>query len=161
MDAVDKIISQWEKERPDLDVSAMAPVGRLSVVAHHFSRQMGKVFTRHGLNSAGFDVLATLRRSPPPHALTAGELMESMMITSGTMTNRIDQLVKAGHVVRKSDASDARRILVKLTPKGKRLIDKAVTEHVVNQATLLESLDESERETLDHLLRKLLASRSS
>ena len=158
MDAVDKIISQWQAERPDLDVTAMAPVGRLSVVAHLFSRQMDKVFAQHGLNAAGFDVLATLRRSPAPHALTAGELTGSMMITSGTTTNRIDQLAKAGLVVRKSDAADARRILVKLTPKGKRLIDKAVVEHVVNQAGLLEGLDESEREVLDKLLRKLLAS---
>ncbi len=158
MDAVDKIVSQWQAERPDLDVTAMAPVGRLSVVAHLFSRQMGKVFAQHGLNAAGFDVLATLRRSPAPHALTAGELTGSMMITSGTMTNRIDQLVKAGLVVRKSDAADARRILVKLTPKGKRLIDKAVAEHVENQTGLLEGLDASEREVLDGLLRKLLAS---
>ncbi|WP_430878001.1 MarR family winged helix-turn-helix transcriptional regulator [Granulosicoccus sp. 3-233] len=155
---MDKIISQWQTERPDLDVTAMAQVGRLSVVSHLFSRQMGKVFAHHGLNAAGFDVLATLRRSSSPHALTAGELMASMMITSGTMTNRIDQLVKAGLVMRKSDSADARRILVRLTPKGKRLIDKVVAEHVENQAGLLEALDESERELLDSLLRKLLAS---
>lgn len=158
MDPVDRIIDQWHTSRPDLDVTAMAPIGRFSRVFHHFSRRMGKTFARHGLNAAGFDVLATLRRSPPPHALSAGELMASMMITSGTMTNRIDQLVKAGYVSRKADLADARRAVVELAPKGKRLIEKAVTDHVKTQDSLLSTLTVDEREQLDSLLRKLMRS---
>lgn len=157
MDAVDRILSQWHIARPDLDVSAMGPVGRLGRLAHHFSRETGEVFARHGLNAAGFDVLATLRRSPP-HALTAGDLMTSMMITSGTMTNRIDQLAKAGLVCRTADPDDARKTVIQLTGKGFELIDKVLVDHVATQKTLVSDLTDKERETLDQLLRKLLAS---
>ena len=127
MDAVDKILAQWGEARPDLDVRAMGPVGRLARLAHHFSGEMAKTFRAHGLNAAGFDVLATLRRTPS-HALTAGELMVSMMITSGTMTNRIDQLEKAGLVCRTADPNDARKAVVKLTDQGQTLIDAALVD---------------------------------
>ena len=156
MDPVDRILEQWRQARPDLDVSAMGPVGRLSRVFHHNARRMGDTFARHGLNAAGFDVLATLRRAAPPHALSPGELMTSMMITSGTMTNRIDQLAKQGLVTRTTDPKDARRAVVKLTKKGFDLIDAAVGEHVETQKALLASLSEEEIAALDGALRKLM-----
>lgn len=157
MDAVDRILEQWCQARPDLDVSAMGPVGRLSRVFHHNARRMGERFAHHGLNAAGFDVLATLRRAGEPHALSPGELMASMMITSGTMTNRIDQLAKQGLVTRTTDPNDARRAVVKLTKKGFDLIDAAVAEHVETQKELLAALSEEEIAALDDVLRKLMA----
>lgn len=156
-DAVDRILDQWSQARPDLNVSAMGPIGRLGRLAHHFSREMGEIFALHGLNAAGFDVLATLRRSPP-HALTAGKLMTSMMITSGTMTNRVDQLAKAGLVCRTADPEDARRAVIKLTQAGFDLIDTMLADHVARQQSLMSALSNDERESLDKLLRKLLAS---
>ncbi|NIZ09790.1 MarR family winged helix-turn-helix transcriptional regulator [Pseudooceanicola sp. HF7] len=156
MDAVDQILEQWRQARPDLDVSAMGPIGRLSRVFHHHSRQMNETFARHGLNAAGFDVLATLRRAGPPFALSPGELMASMMITSGTMTNRIDQLIKQGLVTRAKDPGDARRAVVKLTKTGFDLIDQAVAAHVETQNTLLAALSDAEIAGLDEGLRKLL-----
>jgi len=156
MDPVDRILEQWRQARPDLYVSAMGPVGRLSRVFHHNARRMGETFARHGLNAAGFDVLATLRRSPPPHALSPGELMASMMITSGTMTNRIEQLAKAGFVTRTSDPKDARRAVVKLTPKGFALIEAAIADHVETQRSLLAALSGTEIAQLDAALRKLM-----
>lgn len=157
MDPVDRILDQWRQARPDLDVSAMGPVGRLSRVFHRNARRMGETFARHGLNAAGFDVLATLRRSPPPHALSPGELMNAMMITSGTMTNRIDQLAKQGLVTRTADLNDARRAVVKLTTKGFDLIDAAVAEHVEIQKALLAALTGEDIAALDGALRKLMA----
>ncbi len=157
MDAVDKILDQWRQARPDLDVSAMGPVGRLSRVFHQNAGRMGKTFARHGLNAAGFDVLATLRRSPAPYALSPGELMASMMITSGTMTNRIEQLAKQGLVTRTADPKDARRGVVKLTKKGFDVIDTAVAEHVETQKALLSGLSDNEIAALDNALRKLMA----
>jgi len=157
MDPVDRILEQWRRARPDLDVSAMGPVGRLSRLFHHNARRMGETFARHGLNAAGFDVLATLRRAGPPHALSPGELMAAMMITSGTMTNRIDQLAKQGLVTRTTDSKDARRAVVKLTQKGFDLIDAAVPEHVETQKALLTALTEEEIAAMDHALRKLVA----
>ncbi len=156
MDAVDKILDQWRETRPDLEVAAMGPVGRLSRVFHHNARLMGEIFARHGLNAAGFDVLATLRRSGPPHALSPGELMASMMITSGTTTNRIDQLVKAGLVKRTTDPKDARRAVVKLTRKGFDLIEDAIADHVERQKSLLAALSRDEIAELNTLLGKLM-----
>lgn len=156
MDAVDRILAQWRTARPDLDVQAMGPIGRLNRIANLFSRRMGKTFAGHGLNSAGFDVLATLRRSPPSHALSAGELMNSMMITSGTMTNRIEQLAKAGLISRSADPDDARRAVVKLTKQGFDLIDVAIADHVETLKTLLSGLSAEEVDQLDRLLRKLM-----
>ncbi|MFV2052353.1 MarR family winged helix-turn-helix transcriptional regulator [Aliiroseovarius sp. YM-037] len=156
MDAVDKILVQWQQARPDLDVTAMGPVGRLSRVFHHNARRMGETFGKYGLNAAGFDVLATLRRSDPPHALSPGDLMASMMITSGTMTNRIEQLAKAGLVKRTTDPKDARRAVVELTVKGFELIEAAIADHVVRQKLLLSVLSEGEIEQLDSALRKLM-----
>lgn len=155
MDSVDQILGQWAAARPDLDVKSMGPVGRLKRVEQQFSREMGKTFDAHGLNAAGFDVLATLRRTPP-HSLSAGDLMGSMMVTSGTMTNRIDQMEKAGLVARSSDPTDARKAVVKLTERGRNVIDKALADHVETQNALLEGLDAEEVDMLDQLLRKLL-----
>lgn len=160
MDAVDKILAQWGEARPDLDVRAMGPVGRLARLAHHFSGEMAKTFRAHGLNAAGFDVLATLRRTPR-HALTAGELMASMMITSGTMTNRIDQLEKAGLVCRTADPNDARKAVVKLTDQGQTLIDAALVDHVETQKQLMARLTGDEIETLNQTLSKLLVSQQT
>tara|TARA_R110002074_G_scaffold110849_4_gene238420 strand:- start:268 stop:759 length:492 start_codon:yes stop_codon:yes gene_type:complete len=156
MDEVDRILAQWLVARPDLDVWAMGPLGRLNRIAHSCLRRMGKTFSRHGLNAAGFDLLATLRRSPPPHALSAGKLMTSMMITSGTMTNRIEQLAKAGLLTRTTDPEDARRAVVKLTQQGFDLIEVAIADHVETQTKLLASLSDEEIATLDALLRKLM-----
>lgn len=156
MDAVDQILAQWNAARPDLNVRAMGPLGRFKRVAQIFNREMSVTFEKYGLNAAGFDVLATLRRTPP-HALSAGELMSSMMITSGTMTNRIDQLAKSGLVRRTADPKDARKAVVQLTEAGRSLIDQAVSEHVKTQAGLLARLEEEEISTLDQILRKLLS----
>ena len=158
MDAVDLILAQWARERPDLDVRAMASVGRLSRIAKHCSDRMGETFARYGLNGAGFDVLATLRRSGPPHALSAGELMSSMMITSGTMTNRIDRLVKLGLVARSADPHDARKAVVRLTREGFDHIEKAVEAHAKTQQALLAGLTNEEKKALDRLLGKWMAS---
>lgn len=117
---------------------------------------MAETFTQHGLSAAGFDVLATLRRSPS-HTLSPGELMATMMITSGTMTHRIDQLVRAGLITRTSDPQDARRALIALTDDGFARIDAAIADHVETQKALLQNLTHQEVSRLDSLLRKLMA----
>lgn len=152
MDAVDQILRQWGEARPDLDVAPMGIVGRMGRISRYMSRAMEETFAAHGLNGAGFDVLATLRRSPPPHALSPGDLIVQLMITSGTMTNRIDQLAKAGLVTRSANPIDARGAIVGLTDKGFAVIDAAVTDHVATQAQLLAVLSPSEAAALDRLL---------
>ena len=157
LDGIDRIVAQWNRERPDLDVGPMALIGRLGRLREHISRKQEKVFAAFGLNSAGFDVLATLRRHGAPHALSPGALMDSMMITSGTVTNRIDQLEKAGLVSRETNPEDRRGMIVKLTPEGLKLINAAVAAHVENQHRLVSHLSAEERVALDGLLSSFLA----
>jgi len=157
MDRIDKILEQWRRERPDLDTTAMGLFGRMRNLTLHLSREMEKTFARFDLNSANFDMLATLRRSGEPYALSPSDLMDTMMVTSGTMTNRIDQLEKAGLVARSPNPDDGRSFLISLTPKGFALIDAAVTAHVETQTRLVSTLSDHERTALDGLLRNYLA----
>jgi DNA-binding MarR family transcriptional regulator len=130
----------------------------LSRATKHLHAVTEKTFAVYGLNMAGFDVLSALRRSGPPYALSAGDLLASMMITSGTMTNRIDQLEKAGLVRRMADPGDARKAIVRLTPKGMKRIDQAIVDHAATQRQLLMGLTPEEVGQLDGLLRKLTQS---
>lgn len=157
MDRVDKIVAQWSRERPDLNTVPMGLIGRLRRVTHHILREMEKTFAEHGLNDGSFDVLATLRRSGPPYALSPGDLLATMMITSGTMTNRIDQLVKAGLVKRSANPGDGRSVIISLTDKGFRVIDAAVTAHVQTQTRLTAALSKQEKAALNALLKSYLA----
>jgi DNA-binding MarR family transcriptional regulator len=156
MDRVERIVGQWQKERPDLDTGPMALLGRLRRVAEHASRCMEKTFARHGLNGATFDVLASLRRCGPPYALSPGELLATMMITSGTMTNRIDQLEKAGLVRRTHNPDDRRSVIISLTDEGFAVVDAAVTEHVATQQSLVAGLSKEDMAALDGLLGRYL-----
>lgn len=156
MDHVDRILAQWNRERPDLDVEPMGLLGRLARLRTHLAREIDKTLAGHGLNSASFDVLATLRRSGPPYQLSPGDLIATTMVSSGTMTNRLDQLEKAGLIERSHNPDDRRSVIIALTPKGSALVDEAVTSHVANQHRLLENLSADERAALDGLLRKFL-----
>jgi len=158
MDHVDTILAQWRQERPDLDVSSMGTLGRIKLLWHHLSRDMDKTFAAHGLNAASFDMLATLRRAGMPYTMSPSDLMASTLVTSGTMTNRIDQLEKAGLVERTPNPHDGRSLLVSLSAKGHALIEEAVAAHVQTQQRLVASLTDEQRSQLDELLRAFLTS---
>jgi len=157
-DHVSSILAQWAAERPDLDVSPMGVFGRISRLSLILEKKLEAVFTQIGLNSWSFDMLATLRRAGAPYRLSPTDLFRSMMVTSGTMTNRIDRLVEKGLVRRIPDPEDRRGILVELTEQGRELIDSALPLHVANEARLLQSLSTAEQHILAELLRKWLAS---
>lgn len=156
MDHVDRILAQWNRERPDLDVEPMGLLGRISRLSTHLAREVEKTLAGHGLNSASFDVLATLRRSGPPYRLSPGDLVATTMVSSGTMTNRLDQLEKAGLIERSHNPDDRRGVIIALTAKGFTLVDEAVSAHVENEHRLIQSLDAQERAALGGLLRKFL-----
>lgn len=156
-DHVDRILAQWHRERPDLDVEPMGLLGRLARLSTYLGREVEKTFLELGLSSASFDVLAALRRSGRPYRLSPGDLLATTMITSGTMTNRIDQLEKAGFVERQSNPEDRRSVLIALKPEGFDLVERAVTAHVANQHRLTALLEPDEKTALNALLRKYLA----
>lgn len=152
MDHVDKILAQWRAERSDLDVRAMGLFGRMARLMGHLRGAIDANLATHGLTAANFDVLATLRRAGAPYALSPGDLLATMMITSGTLTSRIDQLEKMGLVARTANPQDGRSVIVSLTPTGFDLIEAAVTTHVATQARLMAGLADADFATLDRLI---------
>ena len=159
MDRAAKAVEQWARERPDLDVTPMLVLGRLNEASSLVARErLAPLFARVGLQAGEFDVLATLRRSGQPYALTPTALYEATMVTSGAMTNRLDRLEKAGLILRGPHPNDRRGIVVQLTEQGLALIDEALTAHVANEHEILAGLSGAERETLAQLLEKLIAS---
>ncbi|AJC77561.1 MarR family transcriptional regulator protein [Rhizobium etli bv. phaseoli str. IE4803] len=156
-DHVDRILAQWRRERPDLDVEPMGILGRLKRLGTHLGREVETVLMQHGLSTSAFDVLATLRRSGAPHRLSPGELLEMTMVSSGTMTNRIDQLEKAGFVERILNPEDRRSVLIALTEKGLATVEEAVGAHVANQQRLTRNLTAEDKAEFDRLLKKFLS----
>jgi DNA-binding MarR family transcriptional regulator len=161
-DSVDRIIAQWARARPDVDVSPMGVLGRLSRLSRLFERELQEVFSQHGLQPGEFDILATLLRADVEgHGLTAGELAASAMVTSGAITNRLDRLVAKGLVTRGPDPLSRRTIRVALTQQGQELIDAALRDHVANEEGLLATMTTRQRQQLEELLRVLLHNHES
>lgn len=157
-DHVDLVLDQWREQRPDLDASPMAVLGRLSRLALLVDGELRRNFATHDLDRASFDVLATLRRSNAEHSLTPAGLMRSSMVTSGAITQRLDRLEARGLVKRSPSETDGRGVLVTLTPAGLELIDKVLPTHIATENRLLEGLSGAEREALADTLRTLLES---
>jgi DNA-binding MarR family transcriptional regulator len=157
-DHVEQVLVQWRAQRPDLDVSPMAVLGRLTRLSQLVSAELRKTFAAHGLDAASFDVLATLRRNDPPHCLTPTELMRSAMVTSGAITQRLDRLEERGLVSRARSEHDGRGILVTLTESGRELIDAALPDHIATEQQLLAPLSRAQRDALTETLRTLLES---
>lgn len=155
-DSVDAILDQWGRERPDLDVSPMGPIGRVRRCAALLQRALDTTFSQFGLSSWEFDVLATLRRSGAPYCLAPTALFSALMVTSGTMTHRLQRLEASGLVARVANLEDARSTLVKLTPAGLALIDRAVEQHVENERRILAGLTPAALTALDTQLAGLL-----
>jgi DNA-binding MarR family transcriptional regulator len=156
-DHMDRILAQWRRERPDLDVEPIGVLGRLFRSAYLADESLAEGIAPHGLQPGWFDLLAALRRSGRPYELNPTRLMETTMLSSGGMTKRLDRMDEAGLVERRPDPADRRGTLVRLTRRGRAVIDKAVETHARNEERLLASLTRADRRDLDDLLRKLLA----
>jgi len=154
-DEVDRIVEAWERERPDLNFSPLQVLSRVSRLTRHLERARRQAFARSKLESWEFDVLAALRRAGSPYMLSPKQLLQQTLVSSGTMTNRIDRLVSAGLVERRMDPRDGRGILVEMTPMGLTRVDAAITRLVDAESELLASLTPSERTRLASLLRTL------
>src|SRR5690349_4419955 len=137
LDRVAEIQQAWRRERPDLDPSPQGVIGRLHRVALELTKHLVAVYGEFGLTEGEFDVLATLRRAGEPFEHAAGDLADHTLVTTGGLTKRVDRLEARGLVERRVEASDARRRLVRLTPEGRDLIDRAFTGHLANEHRLL------------------------
>jgi DNA-binding MarR family transcriptional regulator len=159
-DAVDAIVAQWQRERPDLDPSAKHITGRIvrlaSLFVQEFERNKQRVLGGYGLNESDFGVLAPLRRSGEPFELTPTELARHRMITSGGMTAALDRLEKKGMVVRVANPADRRGSLVRLTELGRDVVDASMVLHAETEHTLVAPLDADDARQLERILRQLL-----
>ena len=155
-DDVEAVIEQWRRERPDLDPTPLAVIGRLSKLARKLELEFAEGLGRFGINEGEFDVLCALRRIGPAHRLTPSELAKTVMISAAGMTKRLDALERAGLIRREPAPTDRRSTLIALTPHGKRVLDKSLTAHFADEERLLENLNGAEREQLALLLSKLL-----
>ena len=153
-DEVDRLIAAWKRERPDLDLSPLAVLSRITRIARHLDIARRDAFG--DLENWGFDVLAALRRAGEPHQLSPGQLMQETLVTSGTMTNRLDRLEELQLITREPDPNDGRGSLVTLTRGGMRAVDSAMEDLLENERELLQNLSVKEREVLADLLSKLV-----
>ena len=156
-DEVDGIVARWREERPDLDVAPLEVLSRVSRLARHLDRARRAAFAAHGLEPWEFDVLAALRRQGSPYQLSPGALLRATLVTSGTMTNRIDRLEATGLVRRHPDPQDKRGVLVELTGEGLGRVDAAMADLLARERGLLDGLALDQRQELARLLRILLA----
>jgi DNA-binding MarR family transcriptional regulator len=156
-DEVDELIEAWARERDDLDLAPVAVFSRISRLARHLDLARRDAFTRHGIESWEFDVLAALRRAGSPYELSPGRLLRETLVTSGTMTNRVDRLAARGYVERSPDPADRRGVIVRLTREGKAAVDGAFEELLAAETALIADLPDRDRTRLAALLRSLLA----
>jgi DNA-binding MarR family transcriptional regulator len=154
-DDVDRIVDAWQRERPDLDFSPLQVLSRLARVAKHLDRARKDAFAASGLESWEFDVLAALRRTGSPYELSPTSLLRQTLVSSGTMTNRIDRLTTRGLVERRTDPNDGRGILVRMTEPGRERVDHAIAELLIAETRLLGPLTRADQERLAALLRTL------
>jgi DNA-binding MarR family transcriptional regulator len=156
-DEVDRIVEAWRRERPDLDVTPLTILSRVLRLARHLDLARGSAFAEHDLEGWGFDVLSALRRAGAPYQLSPGQLVAQTLVTSGTMTNRVDRLAARGLVSRGPDPRDRRGVKVTLTPVGRTVVDAALSDLLDRERILLNELPASERDHLATLLRQLLS----
>jgi DNA-binding MarR family transcriptional regulator len=157
-DEVDRLVEAWGRERPDLDLEPMEVLSRVSRLSHQLDAARRTAFTDHGIEPWEFDVLAALRRAGAPYELSPGRLLKETLVTSGTMTNRVDRLVARSFVERLPDPRDRRGVLVRLTGEGRRTVDGALAALLERERPLLAALSPHERRDLAGLLRRLSVS---
>ena len=154
-DEVDRIVEAWTHERPELDFAPLQVFSRVGRLARHLDRARKESFATSHLELWEFDVLSALRRAGHPYQLSPKALLQQTLVSSGTMTNRIDRLVERGLVIRRTDPNDGRGVIVVMTPQGRDSVDTAISSLIDAETVLLNKLPVADRERLAGLLRKL------
>lgn len=153
-DHVARVVHQWDKEVPEVDATPMLVLARLMRINIMVGKDISNNFARFGLATGDFDVLATLRRSGKPFALRPTELSKSSMLTSGTMTSRLDKLEKMGLVRRRPNPEDRRALMIYLTDEGRTVVDQAAKKHFELEAEMLKALPPEDRAALEGILER-------
>lgn len=154
-DAVDDILEQWSLQRPELDATSLGVVIRIMSLYKLFHRQAANALEELHLELFEYDVLSSLRRQGKPYSMPSTRLAKQSDLSNGAMTNRVNKLVARGLVRRQPDKSDGRSIIVTLTARGKKLIDKAIRYRLDVAEDSLGGITKKERKELAALLRKV------
>ncbi|MBD2760827.1 MarR family transcriptional regulator [Yimella sp. cx-573] len=160
-DEVELIVDAWRRERPDLDSDPLLVLSRVTRLARRLDLARATAFASHDLDAWEFDVLSALRRAGSPYELSPGTLGQQTLVTSGTMTNRVDRLESRGYVERRPAPKDRRGVLVRLTKKGRAVVDAAFEDLLAQERDLLAALPHADRNQLADALQSLLAALES
>lgn len=155
-DVVGRGVAQWRTERPDIDSSGKEVIGRLLHLEGVVLQAVNAVLAPHGLKYLEYGVLATLRVSGAPYRMTPSNLQARLLFTSGGLSNLLKRLEANGWVQRTDDPQDGRGVLVCLTPKGRRLADRAMPDHANAELHLLRMFSPQERDHLADLLARMM-----
>jgi DNA-binding MarR family transcriptional regulator len=158
-DIVDDLLAGWAGQRPELDCSALGVVVRIQLLGKLLGESTEQALEDFGLKLWEYDVLSALRRQGKPYELLGSKLAKESMLTSGTITTRIDGLEKRGLVKRRRDSKDRRAVRIRLTTAGKLTIDEAINARLARAEEQLGVLPQRERQTLSAALRKVLIGR--
>jgi len=160
-DYTDQVLAQWALARPDLDASPLGILNRAVRLATHIHKRDEQLLQASGLQPWAYEVLAALRRQGTPYQLTPTELRKATLLTSGGMTNRLDRLETAGWIERRPDPADGRGVYVRLTARGRKIVDRALELRLESAEVLLAPLSLADRRKLAGLLRQILLPLSS
>ena len=156
-DHVDRFLDEIRAELPaDLDFEVEGIVDRINGINGRIRKLLDETLEQYDLASGDWKVLCSLRWKGRPHRRSAGELARIADLSSGAMTNRLDQLEQAGLVKRLPNPDDRRGVLVELTPKGRRLHQEAIGVQAEKEAMLAEALTNREKTQLNDLLRRVM-----
>lgn len=155
-DAVDRLVSGWELALPEADPAPLHIFSRITRLSQRLDTVRRDIFAELNLQIWEFDVLSALRRVLPNYELTAGELLDETLVTSGTMTNRIDRLEERGLVTRTKSTHDKRIVNVRLAGSGVALADEALVRLLNQERVLIQSISSDEQVALAQLLKSLL-----
>lgn len=155
-DEVDRIVAAWGRERADLDFGPLEVLSRVDRLARHLDRARRTAFDASDMEPWEFDVLSALRRAGEPYELSPKTLLQQTLVSSGTMTNRVDRLAARGFVARRTDPKDGRGILVSLTAQGRVAVDAAIADLLAAERDILSGVSDDEQGELAGLLRRLI-----
>jgi DNA-binding MarR family transcriptional regulator len=155
-DRIDGLLAQWGRERPDLNTTPLEVIARVARVSAHFDRLVDGWLARFGIKWWELDVLGALRRAGEPFRLSPSELSDRLMVSSGTMTTRVDRLAEKGLVAREPSVHDRRSVIVSLTEAGRTLVDEVMVIHLANLERILNPLGVDEQHEIAQSLRQLL-----
>lgn len=160
-DSVTGVIDQWHQVLPNLDVAPIAILTRVAKIRSIALQRQEEIFKDFDLTPADFVTVVTLRRRHRPFRLSQSELAESLGLTPGTVSVRVDRLLRLGLAIRTRSEADSRVHWVELTELGEQTFNQVAPLHLEAESNLLVGLTHKQRNQLTGLLTHWLSTLES